>query len=93
MRAIVFVTERTAKGTPRSPQEYVDPLLVLTGEVYAGMTFETLYERVCQTLGGNKPKVVATSPLPTGRAQIVFEDGTSSEVDACEIASSFYSSR
>lgn len=82
MRAVVFVTERTSKGTPRSPQEYVNPLLVLTGEDYAGMTFETLYARVCQALRGSKPKVVATSLLPTGRVRILFEDGTSKEVNA-----------
>jgi hypothetical protein len=82
MRAVVFVTERTPKGTPRSPQEYVNPLLVLTGEVYAKMTFETPYARICEALRGNKPKVVDTSLLPTGRARILFEDGTSKEVDA-----------
>ena len=82
MRAVVFVTERTPKGTPRSPQEYVNPLLVITGEVYSGMTFETLYERICQALRGTKPTVVATLLLPTGRVRIFFEDGTSKEVDA-----------
>jgi hypothetical protein len=82
MRAVVFVTERTPKGTPRSPQEYVNPLLVITGEVYARMTFETLYERICQALRGNKPEVVATLLLPTGCARTFFEDGTSKEVDA-----------
>ena len=82
MRAVVFVTERTPKGTPRSPQEYVNPLLVITGEVYARMTFETLYACICQALRGNKPEVVATMLLPTGRARILFEDGTSKEVDA-----------
>ena len=82
MRAVVFVAEHTHKGTPRSPQEYVNPLLVLTGEVYAGMTFETLYTRICQALRGNKPEVVATVLLPTGRARILFEDGTSKDVDA-----------
>jgi len=82
MRAVVFVTERTPKGTPRSPQEYVNPLLVLTGEAYARMTFEILYARICQALRGNKPEVVATLHLPSGRARIFFEDGTSKEVDA-----------
>ena len=82
MRAVVFVTERTSKGTPRRPQEYVNPLLVLAGDVYARMTFETLYSRICQALRGDKPKVVATSLLPTGPARIFFEDGTSKEVDA-----------
>jgi len=46
------------------------------------MRFETLYERICQALRGNKPKVVATSLLPTGRVRILFEDGTAKEVDA-----------
>ena len=82
MRAVVFVTERTPKGTARSPQEYVNPLLVLTGRVYARMRFETLYERICQALRGTKPTVVATLLLPTGRVRIFFEDGTSKEVDA-----------
>ncbi len=52
MRAIVIVTEGTSKGTIRSPQEYVKPLLVLTGEVYAQITFDTLHECICQALDG-----------------------------------------
>lgn len=32
MRAVVLVTEFTRKGTDRSPQEYRNPLLVLSGE-------------------------------------------------------------
>ena len=35
MRAVVIVTENTEKGTPQSPQEFVDPLLTLRGEQYA----------------------------------------------------------
>lgn len=38
MRAIVIVTSETKKGTDRAGQEYVDPLLVLTGAAYARMT-------------------------------------------------------
>jgi hypothetical protein len=38
-RAVVFVTEYSTKGTPRSPQEYASPLLVLTGEEYSRITF------------------------------------------------------
>jgi hypothetical protein len=82
MRAVVFVTERTAKGTARSPQEYVNSLLVLTGEAYANMTFETLHKRICNALRGNRPRVVATSLLPGGRVHVFFEDGTTREVDA-----------
>ncbi len=50
MRAVVFVTEQTSKGTERSPQEYVDPLLVRTGEAYARLTFEELHRHLCDTL-------------------------------------------
>ncbi len=50
MRAVVFVTKQTSKGTERSPQEYVDPLLVLTGEAYARLTFEELHRHLCDTL-------------------------------------------
>jgi len=50
MRAVVFVTERTSKGTERSPQEYADPLLVLTGEAYARISFGELHRRLCDVL-------------------------------------------
>jgi hypothetical protein len=81
MRAVVFVGEGARKGTARSPQEYVSPLLVLTGEEYATMAFETLRARVCDALRGEKPRVVATSLLPGERMRILFEDGTTKEVD------------
>jgi len=50
MRAVVFVTENTSKGTERSPQEYPDPLLVLTGKAYATLSFEDLHRRLCDAL-------------------------------------------
>ena len=50
MRAVVIVTEDTPKGTARCPQEYVDPLLILTGEAYAKETFDVLYWRICDAL-------------------------------------------
>jgi len=81
MRAVVFVTENTPKGTDRSPQEYVHPLLVLTGEEYANMTFDALYTQICNALRGDKPRVVATTLAPGGRIRILFEDGTAKEVD------------
>src|SRR5947209_14447640 len=34
MRAVVFVTAGTPKATARSPQEYLNPLLVLSGQEY-----------------------------------------------------------
>jgi len=50
MRAVVIVTGETKKGTERSGQEYVEPLLVFTGEEYARMSFDEVYDRVCVTL-------------------------------------------
>ena len=82
MRAVVFVTEHTPKGTDRSPQEYVQPLLVLTGKAYACMTFEALHARICNALRGGRSRVTATALLPDGRMRILFEDGTAKEVDA-----------
>ncbi len=81
MRAVVFVTEGTRKGTTQSPQEYINPLLVLTGAEYAAMTFETLRARICDTLRGEKPRVVATFLLPGERVRVHFEDGTTKEVN------------
>lgn len=81
MRAVVFVTEDTPKGTERSPQEYVQPLLVLTGEEYAHMTFDTLYTRICNALRGGKPRVLAQYLAPEGHIRILFEDGTARKID------------
>ena len=82
MRAVVFVGEGTRKGTARSPQEYVRPLLILTGEEYASVAFETLRTRICDALRGEKPRVIATSLVPGERMRVTFEDGTTKEVDA-----------
>ena len=60
MRAVVFVTESTPKGTERSPQEYEAPLLVMSGAEYSHATFTELHERICAALRGNRAPVVAT---------------------------------
>jgi hypothetical protein len=82
MRAVVVVTEDTPKGTDRSPQEYVNPLFVLTGEAYATLTFDELYTRICDALRGARPRVVAEYLAPDGRHRLLFEDGTVQEMDA-----------
>lgn len=51
LRAVVFVTDDTKKGTARAGQEYVDPLLVLSGEEYGAITFVELHRRLCDKLG------------------------------------------
>ncbi|MCB0167466.1 MAG: hypothetical protein KDI79_24765 [Anaerolineae bacterium] len=81
MRAVVVVTEHTPKGTERSPQEYVQPLLVLTGKSYATMTFETLYTHICNALRGNKPRVVGQDLAPGGHLRLLYEDGTAKDID------------
>lgn len=81
MRAVVFVTERTTKGTARGPQEYVDPLLILTGEEYATLSFDDLYEKVCVALRSGSPRLVAEMYTPEGRVKLVYEDGSSQEFD------------
>jgi hypothetical protein len=74
MRAVVFVRAGTAKGTKRSAQEYTSPLLVLTGEKYASMTFEALHERICDALRGGRPRLVAQVLTPDGRVELIHED-------------------
>ena len=59
MRAAVFVTEFSGKGTERNGQEYISPLLVLTGEEYARTSFDVLHTRLCDALRGNRAPVVA----------------------------------
>src|SRR5580704_12750964 len=56
-RAVVFVTDETKNGTERSGQEYVNPLLVLTGEEYAKMPFEELLHRLEEAIRSG-PRVV-----------------------------------
>ncbi len=84
LRAVVFVTKGTPKGTARSAQEYRNPLLVLTGKEYVTITFEDLHTRLCDALRGDKPRVIAQYLEPGGRVRTLFEDGTTKENDVRE---------
>ena len=75
MRAVVIVTEDTQKGTARSPQEYANPLLVLSGQEYASISFVKLHTRICDALRGTGPRVVAQSLTAGGDIQLVLSDG------------------
>ncbi len=75
MRAVVFVTEETDKGTTRSGQEYDKPLLVLSGREYAAMSFADLHERISNALRGNGPAVDAQVWTPDGNVQLILSDG------------------
>jgi hypothetical protein len=71
LRAVVFVTEFTEKGTERCSQEYQAPLLVLTGEEYDKIHFADLLERICSVLRGNRAPVVAQIIRPDGSTAII----------------------
>jgi hypothetical protein len=72
-RAVVFVTDETKKGTKRSGQEYVDPLLVLPGEEYGKMSFEELLHRIEEAIRSG-PRVVAEFLDSDGHSHLVTED-------------------
>jgi hypothetical protein len=79
LRALVIVREQTEKVG----QEYVDPLLVLSGEEYAAMPFQVLHERICDALRGSRPRVIAEFYDQNG-SRLFFEDGTVGESEPDE---------
>jgi hypothetical protein len=81
MRAVVFKTEGTKKGTARSHQEYVDPLFTISGEEYANATFDALHDRICDALRGDRPRVVAQAFESGGRPRLLYDNGSSGYVD------------
>lgn len=80
VRGVVFVIIGAEKGTDRSAQEYVAPLLVLPGSEYASMPFAALHTRLCDALRGERPRVVAEVIQIGGKSKLVFEDGSSTSV-------------
>lgn len=76
IRAVVFVTNMTKKGTARSGQEYDSPLLVLTGAEYAAMPFQQLHDRLCTVLRGSRPRLVLEVFGSDLTATLVFDDGS-----------------
>ena len=76
LRAVVFVVSATKKGTSRSGQEYESPLLVITGTENAEMPFQTLHDRLCDALRGDRPRLVMEVFGGDGSATLVFENGS-----------------
>ena len=76
LRAVVIVREDTEKVG----QEYIGPLLVLSGDQYAASSFEALHDRICDALRGKRPRVIAEMFGPDGEAELMFEDGTTRHV-------------
>jgi len=76
LRAVVFVTSDTKKGTSRAGQEYESPLLVLTGVEYIAMPFQDLHDRLCEALRGSRPRLVSQVFVPGSASTLVFDDGS-----------------
>lgn len=76
LRAMVIVRD----DTPKVGQEYIAPLLVLTGEEYAAMPFQELHERICDALRGSRPRLFAQMYDETG-VTLLFEDGSKKQID------------
>src|SRR5438874_935057 len=55
LRAMVIVR----RGAEKVGQEYVRPLLVLSGQEYGSMPFVEVYDRICDALRGSRPRCVA----------------------------------
>lgn len=63
MRAVVFIEAGDEKGTERCAQEYVKPLLVLTGSEYNTIRFIDLINRLENALDrkyGQRPIAIVT---------------------------------
>ena len=71
LRAMVIVKA----DTPKVGQEYICPLLVLTGAEYLEMPFEVLHDRICDALRGNRPRLLAQL-INGDETQLFFEDGS-----------------
>jgi len=74
LRAVVFVADGASKGTARSPQEYVDPLLVISGAEYEALSFRSLHDRICDALRGDRPCVIGEFWNGEGDVTILRKD-------------------
>jgi hypothetical protein len=72
LRAVVFVEANDEKGTERNGQEYVQPLLVLTGVEYAGTPFPDLFNRLEESLARKYGASPAALVFDSGRTKKIF---------------------
>jgi hypothetical protein len=80
LRAVVIVRE----GTEKVGQEYVHPLLTLSGKEYQTMTFAELHGQICDALRGNRPRCVAEFMSGNGGARLFFDDGSTHDLSPRE---------
>ena len=76
LRAMVIIRD----GTEKVGQEYVRPLIVLSGQEYATIPFSDLQERICDALRADRPRLVAEFLRGDGSSQLIFERGSVREV-------------
>jgi hypothetical protein len=76
LRAMVIVRE----GTEKIGQEYVRPLLVLSGDQYAAMSFSELHDRICEALRGGHPRCIAEWVSGDGNNRLIFDDGSTRDL-------------
>ena len=75
LRAIVIVREDTEKVG----QEYIGPLVVLSGEEYAATPFQVLHDRICDALRGIRPRLIAEA-IDSSCSTLLFQDGSTQRV-------------
>jgi hypothetical protein len=80
LRAVVFVTGDTKKGTSRGAQEYESPLLVITGAEYEVMRFQDLHDQLCDALRGGRPRLTLQIFVPSSAPTLVSDDGSTTVV-------------
>lgn len=76
LRAMVIVRD----GTEKIGQEYVRPLLVLSGQEYATIPFSDLHERICDALRADRPRLVAEFLRGDGSSRLIYERGSVREI-------------
>jgi len=75
LRAIVIAKADTEKVG----QEYIAPLVVLSGAEYAAMPFQALHDRICDAIRGRRPKLIAEVIKPDGDVEFLFDDHDSAK--------------
>lgn len=71
LRAVVIVRADTGK----IGQEYIGPLVVLSGPEYSSISFQSLHDRICDALRGRRPRVIAEL-FAGDESRLIFENGS-----------------
>lgn len=72
------------EDTPKRVQEYIGPLLVLSGQDYARIPFAQFHEKICAALRGERPRFIGQFGMSDGSVRVMFDDGSSQDVRELE---------